>query len=361
MPVRDDVPKTFTIVIDPGHGGGQPGAVSGKLLEKDLNLAIARRFGGMIEDNLPDVRVIYTRWGDTNPSLADRGEIANKAKADLFFSIHMNSHGTTAANGSSTYVLGMHKTQENLEEAMRENEVIKLEDGYRETYEGFDPSSAESYIIFQLMQYAHFDHSLALAKIVQKHYTAVTPMRDRGAAQGGFVVLWKPAMPSVLTEVGFISNDKDRAYISSARGQTEVAKCLYDAFCEYRALLAAEGVGRTVSGQSTSAATDNSGEAVVLTPVPVETSSKSTTAGSASKSTTMTTPSTAEKSRRERGEEFYVQLFASRTRVKPDRGVVERRIDGWYKYCTGPYATRAEAARALEAARRKHRDAFITK
>ncbi len=323
--------QNFTIVIDPGHGGNHSGAVSGKLLEKDLNLSVAKKFGKLIEDNLSDVKVIYTRTGDTNPSLAQRGQIANRAKADLFFSIHMNSHHTSSANGSSTYVMGVSKSEDNLHEAMRENEVIKLEDDYAESYEGFDPSSAESYIIFSLMQYAHFDHSLALAKIIQKHYTAVTPMRDRGAAQGPFVVLWKPAMPSILTEVGFMSNASDRAYISSTKGQNEVAQCLFDAFCEYRKLLAEEGI-------RPSAPVENAApQRVVLTvDEPRESSGKGG---------------------------YYVQLFASKTRVKvSERDVVERRIDGWYKYCMGPFATEAEALKARDRVRRgRYKDAFVTR
>ncbi len=306
----------FTLVIDPGHGGKQPGAVSGKLLEKDLNLTIAKKFGKLVEEGQRDVKVIYTRTGDTEIGLAARGEVANRNKADLFFSIHMNAHTNPIANGSSTWVMGMNKSEDNLREAMRENEVIKMEDDYTATYEGFDPSSAESYIIFQLMQYAHFDHSLAMARTVQKHYSANTTLRDRGAAQGPFVVLWKPAMPSVLTEVGFISNATDRAYISSAKGQEAIAKSLYDAFCEYRKILSEDGV------------------------VVVERAAA---------------PKQIENP-------YYVQLFASRTKVRRvDAGVVERYVDGWYKYCWGPYESSQQAEKALAGARKKHKDAFVTR
>ncbi len=337
--VAAQTPRKFTLVIDPGHGGKQPGAVSGKLLEKDLNLAIARRFGKLVADSLPDVRVIYTRSDDREIGLAQRGDIANKANADLFFSIHTNASSNPAANGHSTYVLGMHKNEDNLREAMRENEVIKFEDDYSATYEGFDPSSAESYIVFQLMQYAHFDHSLALARTVQRHYAKNTPMRDRGAAQGGFLVLWKPAMPSVLTEVGFISNATDRAYISSAKGQTAIAFSLFEAFKEYKTALQTENIAALTPASTPKPAAKPAEKPATKPAAPTVSAPKTTPTGT-----------------------YYVQLFTSRTKVtKLDTGVIERRIDGWYKYCTGPYATRDEAVRARDIARKKYKDAFITR
>ncbi len=324
--------KKFTIVIDPGHGGRDPGAVNGKLLEKDLNLAVALSFGRLITKDMPDVRVLYTRSDDRFVALAERGALANRQEADLFISIHMDSFTNSSANGSSTWVMGMETSEANLAEAMRENEVIKYESDYSETYQGFDPSSAESYIIFSLMQYAHFDSSLQFARIIQKHYTANTPVRNRGAAQKPLLVLWKTTMPSVLTEVGFMSNEADRRFISSSAGQAKVARALYDALGEYR-----RSIPETITA-----------------PVP--------TASDSGKSTTPEATGAADSSA------FYVQLTATRTRMKTSdrsfgeyRGaVVEKESGGWYKYSLGPYSTLKEAEKARDKARKgKFKDAFI--
>lgn len=393
----------FILVIDPGHGGNHPGAVGGSLLEKDLNLAIAEKFGALVSGGMPDVKVLYTRTGDTNPSLAERGAFANRADADLFFSIHINATANSVANGASTWVMGMSKSENNLREAMRENEVIKFEDGYTETYEGFDPSSAESYIIFSLMQHAHFDRSLRFARIVQSHYAKSTALRDRGAAQGPFVVLWKAAMPSVLTEVGFISNESDRRYISSAAGQEKIAGALYDAFREYRALVGGPATtvpGAAVQTDSTAktgctvqtaavsrdgvaAKTDSTaqntpstqnGPAAKSTPAiqndPTAKSSPATHSGLATQTAPETQTGSASTSSPLPSVHFYIQIAASRTKIAANdsslgryRGrVVERTTDGWYKYMLGPCPTFDQAAEERREARKNgFRDAFIVK
>ena len=227
--------RLSTVVIDAGHGGKDPGYTWGNHTEKELNLKIALAFGAMIEDAYPDVKVIYTRSDDRFIELHTRGDIANKAGADLFISIHTDAVGNNEAHGSSTYIMGNDKSEKNLAVAQRENSVIVMEGDYEEKYEGYDPTSAESFIIFSLMQYAHAEQSMVFAQMVQKHYAKNTPIVDRGARQGPYLVLWRTAMPSVLTEMGFMTHKGDRDYLHSEVGQKQIAKALFDAFSEYRA------------------------------------------------------------------------------------------------------------------------------
>lgn len=227
--------RLSTVVIDAGHGGKDPGCTWGNRTEKELNLKVALALGAMIEEAYPDVTVIYTRKDDRFVELHTRGDIANKAGADLFISIHTDAVGNNEAHGSSTYIMGNDKSEKNLAVAQRENSVIVMEGDYEEKYEGYDPTSAESFIIFSLMQYAHAEQSMIFAQMVQKHYALNTSITDRGARQGPYLVLWRTAMPSVLTEMGFMTNKSDRDYLHSEVGQKQVVKALFDAFSEYRA------------------------------------------------------------------------------------------------------------------------------
>ncbi|MBR7128930.1 MAG: N-acetylmuramoyl-L-alanine amidase [Tidjanibacter sp.] len=222
------------MVLDAGHGGKDPGCSWGDKLEKNLNLNIVLTLGEMIEQAYPDVEVIYTRKDDRFIELHERGNIANRAGADLFISVHTDAVSNTEAHGSSTYIMGNDKSEKNLAVAQRENSVIVLEGDYEAKYEGYDPNSAESFIIFSLMQYAHAEQSMVFAEMVQKHYARTTKITDRGARQGPYLVLWRTAMPSVLTEVGFMTNKGDREYLHSKEGQAAVCKALFDAFSEYR-------------------------------------------------------------------------------------------------------------------------------
>lgn len=222
------------VVIDAGHGGKDPGCSWGGNLEKDLNLRVALRFGAMIQEAYPEVKVIYTRKDDRFIELHERGDIANRAGADLFISIHTDAVGNTSAHGSSTYIMGNDKSEKNLAVAQRENSVIVLEGDYEAKYEGYDPNSAESFIIFSLMQYAYSEQSMMFAEMVQKHYKLNTPITDRGARQAPYLVLWRTAMPAVLTELGFMTNESDRKYLLSEEGEKAVSKALFDAFSEYR-------------------------------------------------------------------------------------------------------------------------------
>ena len=225
--------KAFTVVIDPGHGGKDPGAVTSQGYEKAINLAVALKLGELITANHKDVKVIYTRKTDVFIELYERAAIANRNKADLFISIHTNSvKNRSKVQGAETYTLGLDKTEENLEVAMRENSVIMLEDNYRQRYGGFDPTSTESYIIFEFMQNRNMEQSVALASDIQKSFAAAKRI-DRGVRQAGLWVLRETGMPGVLVELGFISNKQEEQFMRSTAGQNQLAKAIYSAFKTY--------------------------------------------------------------------------------------------------------------------------------
>ena len=230
---RIQAQQPFTLVIDPGHGGRDPGCVGAIVYEKTVNLAVALLLGNLIEQNHPNVKVFYTRKNDIFIPLDERANIANRHKADLFISIHTNSVKKGNASGAETYTLGLSKSDENLEVAMRENAVIQMEDDYLLKYEGFDPMSDESYIMFEFIQNKHIEQSVSFASEIQKAFVQVN-RRNRGVRQGGFLVLRKTSMPSVLTEVGFISNRTEERYLATKEGQNELARSIYQAFTNYK-------------------------------------------------------------------------------------------------------------------------------
>ncbi len=212
-----------TIVIDAGHGGHDPGCMSGGAREKDVTLKIAQKLGKLISDSMPELKIIYTRNSDRFIELWERPAIANKNGADMFVSIHCNANPKKEILGSETYVMGLHKSEGNLDVAKRENSAILLENDYKTNtnYEGFDPESPEAHILFSLYQNAYLEKSLKFATGVQKSIKKDTKLVDRGVKQAGFLVLWKTAMPSVLVETGFLTNSKDRQYLSSDSGSTK--------------------------------------------------------------------------------------------------------------------------------------------
>lgn len=222
------------VVIDAGHGGHDPGTSGVKYKEKDIALNIALRVGGYIEQYVKGVSVIYTRKDDTYVPLDKRADIANKNKADLFISIHVNAIPNHTTYGTETWVMGLHKTESNLEVAKRENSVILLDEDYKERYEGFDPNSPESYILFSLTQDAYLESSLKMAEKVENQFKTRVGRNSRGVKQAGFVVLYKTAMPSVLVETGFITNRDEEDYLGSERGQELIASGIYRAFKEYK-------------------------------------------------------------------------------------------------------------------------------
>lgn len=222
------------IVIDAGHGGKDPGALGPNgIKEKNIVLAIALKTGKYIEDNFPDVEVVYTRNTDVFIELYERANIANKSDADLFISIHANSSSSTEAHGAETYALGLHKTEANLEVAKRENAVIDLEDNADKNY-SFDPNSPEGHIMMSIAQNAFLDQSLLLASNVQVQFTERVKRYDRGVRQAGFFVLYKTKMPSVLIELGFVSNPEEAAFLNSVTGQDYMASAIYRAVKDYK-------------------------------------------------------------------------------------------------------------------------------
>lgn len=223
----------FKLVIDAGHGGHDPGAVRGTAKEKDINLSVALALGRMLEEGCPDVKVVYTRRRDTFVSLQRRADIANNNKADLFISIHTNALPKgKVAYGAETYTLGMHCAEENFEVAKRENSVITYESDYRQRYKGFDPNRAESYVIFELMQDRYMKQSVDLARYIQQAYKQ-QGRPDKGVHQAGFLVLRAVSMPSVLTELGFVTTPREASFLTSKSGVQKMARSIYNGLRRY--------------------------------------------------------------------------------------------------------------------------------
>lgn len=291
-----------TVVIDAGHGGRDPGAVGRNSYEKDINLAIALKLGKLIESNLSDIRVIYTRKTDVLIPLHQRSKIANDNQADFFISIHCNSNTSTKIYGAETYVMGLHKSQENLEVAKLENSSILKEENYSEYYEGFNPNSAEAYILFSLYQNASLDHSLDLASKIQNQFNALAGVRDRGVLQAGFLVLYRVTMPGVLVETGYISNVNDEKYLTSKEGQNNIASAIFRALKEYRNQQKIQSTKLTNNDNKNEIEVPGSSEGIV----------------------------------------FRVQIVSSGTRIKLNsklfsnlKNLYEYQQNGLFKYCTG--------------------------
>lgn len=223
-----------TVVIDAGHGGKDPGAVGKVSKEKDITLAIALKTGKYIEKNIPGVKVIYTRSTDVFVELHKRAEIANKNKADVFISIHVNASTNKEAYGTDSWIMGLHKSKANLEVAKLENKVIMVEDDYSTKYQGMSADSTEAIIIHTMMQSANLEHSARLASMVQKEFRERVGRKDRGVHTAPFMVLWKTSMPSILIETGFISNTEEEQFLITEQGQDYMASAIYRAFKDYK-------------------------------------------------------------------------------------------------------------------------------
>lgn len=229
-----------TIVIDPGHGGHDSGCHGAAAYEKTVALAVSLKLGKLIEANFPDVKVIFTRKTDVFVELYRRAQIANENKADLFICIHCNS-GPKTAYGAETFVMGLHKSTDNLNVAKRENAVILQEDNYQKKYDGFDPNSAEANIIFSLYQNAFLDQSLYFADRIQHEFKTYATRHNRGVKQAGFLVLYRTTMPSVLIETGFLTNGEEEKYLKSGAGQQKIANSILRALSSYKSWI--EGTG----------------------------------------------------------------------------------------------------------------------
>lgn len=317
-----------TVVIDAGHGGKDPGAVSGSVKEKDITLSVAKRLGALIKERYPNVKIIYTRSGDTFVELKRRAEIANKNNADLFISIHVNSAKNRSANGSETFVMGSEKSSSNFEVCQLENSAITLEEDYSSNYSGFDPSNPESYIIFSLLQNSHLEQSLMFAQMIQNSAAKGPIEYGRGVKQANFLVLWMCTMPSVLVELGFISNKKDCQILSDKNHQQKMAENIFNAFCKYKKnydteymLPASESVG----SKEPANAPENDVE-----------------------------------------EKFGIQIFVSSKSLPKSSSKFKgydcnfiKTSKGLYKYYIGGFSSKEEAAKKLPAVRKSFPDAFI--
>ena len=320
--------KIQTIVIDAGHGGKDTGALGKVTTETAINLAVALKFGNYIKENLPDVKVVYTRDKDKFVELSERAAIANRNNADVFISIHCNStEVANSANGAETFVMGESKNEKNLEVAKKENAAILLEDN-TEAYDNFDPNSTEAYIIFSLAQSMYQNQSLILADKVQQQF-AKKGRNDRGVQQAGFLVLWKTSMPSILVELGFINHTKEEEFLNSERGQNQMALALYRAFEEYKREFEAENhVSSHVSDK----------------------------------------PKTTEKKAAISSDTYFSVQFSTLNKKVPVtdpafKGVKEVEVydyNGAYRYISGRFQSKAEAeARQAEVRKLGYKDAFV--
>ena len=227
--------RDFTVVIDPGHGGRDPGAIGRRGKEKNINLNVALKLGKLIQSNCQDVNIVYTRQNDVFVDLDKRAQIANNAKADLFISIHTNSVAKgRIVRGTETYTLGLHRTEDNLEVAKKENAVILIENNYEQRYAGFNPNSSESYIIFEFLQDKNMEKSVQLATLVQRQFKSTAKRIDKGVHQAGFLVLRETTMPGILVELGYISTQDEERYLLSEVGTDALAQSIYNAFISYK-------------------------------------------------------------------------------------------------------------------------------
>lgn len=339
-----------TVVLDAGHGGKDPGAQSNGYKEKDVTLKIVKLLGAKIKKEFPDVNVIYTRDSDVFIELRERTAIANRNHADLFISVHCNANKKTAPYGSETFVMGLHKSKENFEVSKRENASILLEDNYQENYDGYDPNSDESNIIFTLLQNVHLDQSLTLAKNIQDRYEA-RGRHNRGVKQAGFLVLYTASMPSILTEVGFITNAEERAYLVSASGQDEIAQNIFEAFRQYK---------RNVEGLPDD--TKSYGKTYTA---PAEVKTEQVTV---EKQVTTEKKVATEKKKEAKPATYYkIQFMTTSSKINTKekkfskmKTISYTKVDNKYKYTTGKFKSKSEAQEYLKSVKKMgYKDAFI--
>ena len=381
--------KQYTVVLDAGHGGKDPGAVGKFSKEKDLNLKLVLKMGELINEQYPDVNVVYTRNTDVFIPLQTRADIANKNNADLFISIHTNSSENKAPRGVETFILGTDKMEKNLDVAMRENAVMKLEADYKTTYQGFDPNSIDSYIMFELMQNSYMDQSLRFAEQVQKRFVGHLNREDRGVRQAAFWVLLKTACPSILFEMGFISNPEEERFLNQPASIAQMANAIVNAFGAYthKQALKAEtletspaSAASTSTGSDTSATSASAGSsasatsasAEISTPAPAEQKNEIKTDSCRTKNEPIldhtasvtdelqvpaTTPVTY----------FAVQICASRTPLAPNDPKLKGQpcefvqVGEWYKYYTAADTNRAKVQTAQQELKSLFPDCWIIK
>ena len=356
--------KITTVVIDPGHGGKDSGALGAISKEKDLNLTVALLAGDYIKKNCPDVKVIYTRERDVFVTLNERAAIANRNNADVFISIHCNSTSSNAAAavGAETFVLGEHKNAANLEVAKNENSAILYEEDADEQYGNFNLNSPEAYIALSLFQKEYLNQSLQLAANVQEQFTKRVGRKDRGVQQAGFLVLWKTAMPSILIELGFISNAKEERFLASEDGQTYMASAIYRAFRDFKATYEGENMGPSTQSASQPKPEVKTEEKQETQPV-AKTETKPETKQETKPEEKKDKPSTGGKP----DVVFKVQFTICDTPVSVKdksfaniKEVEMYEYNGTYRYTSGHFHTKEEAfARQKEIQKQGYPDAWI--
>lgn len=370
--------KDFVIILDPGHGGKDPGCIGqGGTKEKNVNLAIALKLGSLL-DNLDGVRVVYTRKTDVFVTLNGRTDIANNRKADLFVSIHADAVKGSDAYGTGSFTLGTAKTQENLEVAKRENSVILLEDDYKTRYQGFDPNSAESYIMFETLQGTHQKQSIELATLFQKQFKNRAGRRDRQVRQAPYLVLKTASMPAVLVETGFLSNRNEEKFLASSDGQNKIANAMFYAIKEYK-----ESFDRHNNPSSSSAPTASASPAPGRIErdeparpdgdpepqAPTASPSRKPSGGNAS---TASSASPGKKPAASNGKKtltYKVQFLSYHKKLNKGasqlKGLwpVEYEIDskGTYRYTYGSTTSFNEAVKTQKKVREKFKDAFVVR
>lgn len=336
--------QQYTVILDAGHGGKDPGAVDHGGQEKKITLGIVRQVGAYIKAHHPEVKVVYTRQDDRFVGLQARADFANKHKASLFVSVHVNSAGRgSTAHGTETYVLGVSKHNNNLSVAMRENQAMLLEDDYKQKYQGFDPSSTESYIMFGLMQEAYLSRSIDMARHVERQYKKIG-RHSRGVRQDGFWVLSQSAMPSILTEVGFITNSSEANYLMSDAGQREMGEAIGKAFSIFYA-------------------EDNTGRELTKGKVPTEADTEADTTSSQQTKR----ESSSQPSKRATATIYRVQFMSSTERIDTSdkqfnrlKHKVRRTKEGrQYVYTIGEASTLAEAKRLRREISKRYPDSFV--
>lgn len=355
--------KKFTVVIDAGHGGHDPGAIGKISKEKNINLNVALKLGNLIKENCSDVRIIYTRKTDVFIPLDKRAEIANNAKADLFISVHTNSvANNNTAKGTSTWTLGLAKSDANLAVAQRENSVILYENDYKTRYAGFNPNSAESYIIFEFMQDKYMEQSVRLASMVQKQFKNSCKRIDRGVHQAGFLVLKASAMPSILIELGFISTPEEERYLNSESGASTLAKGIFRAFMTYKRdhEIRLNGSSKTIVPQLTEDNTSDS-RAVATTRASEPASSQQEDV-----STEAADASSEAKTNNASDIVFKIQIMTSDSKLKSNdkrfKGLTDvdyYRENGLYKYTYGASSDYNKVLQTRRNIASQFKDAFI--
>lgn len=379
-----DAQRLFTVVLDAGHGGKDSGTVGNGGKEKDITLAVAKLVGTKIQASHPEVRVLYTRRTDVFVGLQERADFANRNKASMMLSIHVNSAPSKSVYGTETYVLGVAKLANNLSVAMRENKAMLLESDYKTTYRGFDPTSTESYIMFDLMQDAYFNKSIDLANHIQRHYHR-SGRYSRGVRQDILWVLSQSAMPSVLTEIGFLSNASEAAYMLSTQGQEELASSIARAFSSYYAAWRGKASPRSTRRDSATTAPEPEAEpsaeventADSITASPAKSSSSSPTRSERSSSSSSASSSIATKvkeafkqqpeTKLTEGLHYRVQFLSSPEKIDTKDArfrhfpqPIERQQAGKaYIYLLPACKTKAEAQAQIKALPKAYQDAYI--